>query len=460
MTPFSPLPAHASSIADLLRAAAVDSDRDAVVFPEERETYGGLEARAHSLARSLRGVGVERGDSVALFMPNCLDYVAALLAIAKLGAVGVPINGRFKAFELGHVIADSDSRVLLTSNASSGSSGEFLRVLGEVFPNLGEQDPERLALDAAPAMRTIIDLGGRGTPGILDRAGFDAGAVTSEEIDLLQARVRVREPALLLYTSGTTAAPKGCVITHEAAVRQGVAAARRAFGLAPGEAFWDPLPIFHTGGITPILASLSMRTAFCHPGHFDPAAALRMIERERCAVLYVMFDTIWVPLIDHPDLADTDLSAVRAVYLVGPPDRMHAFQQRTPKIQVVSAFGMTEVCAHLAVAGPAADAETRLTTAGHIQPEMETRIIDPETGCDAPAAVAGELLFRGPFMFEGYYKQPEATAAAIDADGWYHSGDLVRIDAEGRFVFLGRIKDMLKVGGENVSPLEVEALPA
>ena len=175
-----------------------------------------------------------------------------------------------------------------------------------------------------------------------------------------------------------------------------------------------------------------MRTAFCHPGHFEPAAALRMIERERCAVLYVMFDTIWVPLIDHPDLADTDLSAVRAVYLVGPPDRMHAFQQRTPKIQVVSAFGMTEVCAHLAVAGPAADAETRLTTAGHIQPEMETRIIDPETGCDAPAAVAGELLFRGPFMFEGYYKQPEATAAAIDADGWFHSGDLGVIDAEGR----------------------------
>jgi fatty-acyl-CoA synthase len=259
-----------------------------------------------------------------------------------------------------------------------------------------------------------------------------------------------------MYTSGTTARPKGCLITHEAIVRQARMASARGLRLAPGEVFWDPLPLFHTGGVMPLLACADARAAFCHPGHFEPGAALDQIERERAACCYVMFDTIWLGVLDHPRFAEADLSAVRHVYMVGPPEKMRGFQERLPTARIVSAFGMTEVCAHLALAGPDADEETRLTTAGEVQPELEARIVDPETGLDLPPGEEGELLYRGPCLFEGYYREPELTAEAIDADGWFHSGDRGRLDERNRFTFRGRIKDMLKVGGENVSPLEVE----
>ncbi len=453
-----PQPVRASSIAELLRDAAQHSDGCALVFPGRRLAYPELERRAHAMACSLHGLGIGRGDTVAIFMANAPEYVIALLAAAKLGAVAVPINGRFKARELRHVIGHSDSRVLLTA-VHDGPDEEYARVLAEVFPELARSDPGRLSLPGAPRLHAIVNLGGRPVDGMLGAGAFAAAGedVAPERVDVLQCRVRVRDPALLMYTSGTTALPKGCLITHEAIVRQAMAAADRAFGLGPGESFLDPLPLFHTGGLMPLIASLHMRTAFCHPGHFEPGAALQMIERERCAILYVMFDTLWVPLLDHPRFAQADLSHVGAVYLVGPPDRMRWYQRRTPGIAVVSAFGMTEVCAHLAVAGPRADEETRLTTAGHVQPELEARIVDPHTGAEQPPGVPGELLYRGPFLFEGYHKEPELTAEAIDERGWFHSGDLGELDAQGRFTFRGRLKDMLKVGGENVSPLEIEA---
>jgi fatty-acyl-CoA synthase len=446
-----------TTIGDLLRGAAREWDGDAVVFPGERATYPELEARAHRLARGLRALGVGPGDKVGILMPNCLDYVAGLFAAAKLGAISVPLNGRFKAFELGYVIEHADLRVLLTADVAPEQAEDF-RLLGELYPTLGDQDAAELRLPQAPELRQIVDLGRGSRPGIMARDALEAAAerVSAEEVDLLQRRVRVRDVGVLMYTSGTTARPKGCLITHEALMRQARMCARRALQLAPGEAYWNPLPLFHTGGVMPLMASVVARAVFCHPGHFEPGAAIEMIEAERCVLLYVMFDTIWLGVLDHPRFAEADLSAVRALYMVGPPERMRAFQERMPWAKLTSAFGMTEICTHLAVAGPDASEETRLTTAGHVQPELEARIVDPETGADLPPNETGALLYRGPCLFEGYYKEPELTAEAIDADGWFHSGDLGRLDEQGRFTFRGRLKDMLKVGGENVSPLEVE----
>jgi fatty-acyl-CoA synthase len=181
-----------------------------------------------------------------------------------------------------------------------------------------------------------------------------------------------------------------------------------------------------------------------------------MIEHERVAVVYVMFDTIWLPVLDHPRFGQADLSNLRTIYMVGVPERMRFYQERTPWATIGSAFGMTECNAHLAVAGPDADEETRLTTAGHIQPEMEAKIVHAETREELPAGAEGELLYRGAFLFNGYYKQPELTAEVIDTEGWFASGDLGRLDEQNRFTYRGRLKDMLKVGGENVSALEVE----
>jgi fatty-acyl-CoA synthase len=450
-----------STIADLLRAAAESWDGDAAVFPDERATYPELDAKAREMAQGLRALGVGPRDKVAIFMPNCLDYVVALFAIAKLGAVSVPLNGRFKAYELSYVVGHSDARVLLVADRGSAQTESF-DLLREIFPGLDDQDRRNLELPEAPALRQIVDLGSGDRPGILPHSEFFAGAATvaSDEIELLQRRVRVRDVGVLMYTSGTTARPKGCLITHEALVRQGKMTAARGLKLQPGEGFWDPLPMFHTGGVMPLMATTASRAVFCHPGFFEPGAALDMIEQERCAVLFVMFDTIWMQVLNHPRYAEADVSSVRTLYMVGPPDRMRWFQEQMPTATVATSFGMTEVCAHLAIAGPDADEETRLTTAGPVQPELEARIVDLETGEDLPANETGDLLLRGPCLFEGYYKEPELTAKAIDPDGWFHTGDLGRLDDKGRFTFRGRSKDMLKVGGENVSPLEVEGFLA
>jgi fatty-acyl-CoA synthase len=435
---------EATTIGDLLLGASLDSDGDAVVFPDERASYPELEARAEEVARGLRALGVGPGDKVAILMPNCVDYAVSLYGIARLGAVSVPLNGRFKALELGYVVGHSDAKVLLTADRGPAQA--------ETFALLEQVRPE------APALQAVVDLGHGSREDVLARAAFVEAAATvpQREVELLGRRVRVRDAGVLMYTSGTTAQPKGCLITHEAVVRQAQLAARRALQLRPGEAFWDPLPMFHTGGVMPLLAAAAARGVFCHPGHFEPGTALEMIERERCVCLYVMFDTIWVPMQEHPRFADTDLSAVRTIYLVGPPERMRGFQERIPWVKVATAFGMTEVCAHLTLAGPDADEETRLTTAGPVQPELEAKVVDPETGAEQPTGEVGEVLLRGPCLFDGYYKQPEASAEAVDAEGWFHSGDLGLLDERGRFTFKGRLKDMLKVGGENVSPLEVE----
>jgi fatty-acyl-CoA synthase len=457
-----PAPIDVTTVADLLRRTAERFDGDALVFPAERLSYPELEHRAHEMARGLHGLGVQSGEKVAIFMPNCAAYVVALLAAAKLGAVSVPINGRFKAFELGHVLAHSDSRVLLTAIDNGLAGQELERILEEVFPELSAADKRRLELPRMPELRRIVNLGSRPLPGTLTDADLEqyASTVTSARVELLQCRVAVRAPALIMYTSGTTALPKGCIITHEGLVRQGMLSARRGLCMEQGEAMWDPLPLFHTGGVMPLTAAISQGVTFCHPGFFEPGAALDMIEAEHCAVLYVMFDTIWVPIIDHPRFTQADLSAARSVFLVGPPERMRWYQARTPQLKLLTAFGMTEVCAHLALAGPHEDEDTRLTTAGPIQPEMEATIIDPDSGEEQMPGEPGELIYRGPLLFDGYYKQPDVTAASIDGEGWFHSGDLGVIDDAGRFTFRGRLKDMLKVGGENVSPLEIEGFLA
>jgi fatty-acyl-CoA synthase len=445
------------TLGDLLAGAAAEQSGDALVFPDARLTYPELEAAAVQCARSLRALGIGPRDKVGILMPNCADFIVALFAITKLGAVCVPVNGRFKAVELGYVVKHADMRILLMADEGSEQAEDF-RVVSEIFPELADQDPDALDLPEAPLLRQIVDLGVGSRDGIMSRSAFEAMAekVDADEVYRMGRRVGVRDICMLMYTSGTTARPKGCQHSHEGLVRQGQAAAARCLQIEPGEAMFDPCPLFHTASLTPIVACVAARGAFVHPGRFEPGLAVDMIERERVAVVYVMFDTIWLPVLDHPRFAEADLSQLRTIYMVGVPERMRYYQERTPWAKIGTAFGMTECNAHLALGGPDADEETRMTTAGHVQPEMEAKIVHPETREELLPNAEGELLYRGAFLFNGYYKQPDLTAEVIDTEGWFASGDLGRLDEQGRFTYRGRLKDMLKVGGENVSALEVE----
>lgn len=439
------------------RAAERSPDHDAVVFPDTRTTYGELSQLTDAMARSFAGLGIERGDKVGILMANRLEFVIAFIAAAKLGAVPVPINARYKAYELGHVISHADVRLLLTCAGASGTA-DYPEILLEVFPDLAAQvDPWRLDVAAAPKLRQIVDIDAERT-GFLTRQALDAAGadVGSEEIAVRQSRVRIRDIAMLMYTSGTSARPKGCLLTHEALVRHGGNVARSRFLLTAEDSFWDPLPLFHIGGIVPMLGCFSVGARYCHAGHFEPGVALRMLEAERCTVLYPAFETIWLAVLDHPEFERTDLSAVRVIQSIAVPERLAQLEARMPWAAQVSSYGATESSSNLTLTRPDDPYEARINTLGQVLPGMEIRVVDPETGDECEPGEVGELCFRGYSLFEGYYKDPELTGETFDADGFFHSQDLGKLDEDGRLVYVGRLKDMLKVGGENVSALEVE----
>ncbi len=447
---------EATTIGDLVDRAASECDGDAVVFPDGRATYPELAALTDRFARALRGLGVGPGDRVGILMPNCLDFAAAFFAIAKLGAVSVPVNARFKAHELAHVVAHADIRVLLTAAGPEGTV-DFAAVMAEVLPDAAAKDARELHLDEAPLLRQLVHLNGE-RDGFLSRDAFLAtgDAVAIEEIRTLQQRVRIRDVAMLMYTSGTTARPKGCLQTHEALVRHGGTVIRDRFRMGADDRFWDALPLFHIGGITPMLGCVGARVAFCHVGHFDPTVSLRMLQEERITVAYPAFDLIWLAILDHPDYRRADLSRIRLVMSITTPERLRDLQRRTPHAAYVTSFGATEASAHLTLPLPDAPEEVRMATLGPCVPGMEMRIVDPETGDECAPGVVGEILFRGYARFEGYYKEPELTAQVIDADGWFHTQDLGAVREDGNLLYHGRLKDMLKVGGENVACIEIE----
>ena len=445
-----------TTVGDLVDRAASRTSGDALVFPDVRVTYPELSAATARFARSLRGLGVGAGDKVGILMPNCLDFAIAFVAAAKLGAVTVPVNGRFKAHELSHVIEHADVKVMITA-AGPVPATDYPGILSGVFPAAAGQDAQALDLHDAPKLRQIVDLGGT-TPGFLTRAQLDAAGedVSAEELETLQSRVRVRDPALLMYTSGTTARPKGCLLTHEAVVRHGANVAQSRFFLTAEDRYWDPLPLFHIGGIVPMLSCFSVGCAFVHAGYFDADVALSQLEDERCTVAYPAFETIWLGVLNHPRLAEADLSRLRIIQNIATPERLIYMQERMPWIAEVSSYGATECSSNLTLPLPDDPYEARMHTLGHPLPGLEIKIVDPETRLERPTGEVGELAFRGYSRFESYYKDPELTASVTDADGWFYTGDLGKLDDAGRLIYSGRLKDMLKVGGENVAAIEVE----
>jgi fatty-acyl-CoA synthase len=245
------------------------------------------------------------------------------------------------------------------------------------------------------------------------------------------------------------------VHTQRALLAQGEAVAER-LELTAEDRFWTPLQMFHVAGWATMLASQARGACFAHVGFFTPEASLDQLERDRCTVIFPSFETIWMAVLTHPRYPEADLSAARLVVNVGVPERMRIMQDLLPHAPQVSITGSSEACGFLSIGRATDTLEQRTHTGGLPLAGMEVRVIDPETGADQPPGVPGELLFRGLWRFSEYYRDPEATVAAIDADGWFHSGDLMRLDADGSLSFVSRLKDMLKVGGENVAAAEIE----
>jgi fatty-acyl-CoA synthase len=441
----------------LLRAADRWPDNDAIVFPEGRLTFSQLAARAYETARSLIALGVRPGEHVGILMPNCLTYLDILFGCAFSGAVPVPLNGRYRAHEMGYVVENADLVALLTSDTIS-EFADFAAILNGAFPDLKDQpDPRHVSLGGATKLRTLV-MYGAPVPGFMDAAAFDAlkDAVGDEAVDARRVAVALKDACVMMYTSGTTANPKGCLLSHEAVIRNAFAMNREKYFFGQDDRCWDPLPMFHMAAILPMLTMFAGGAAMLSMLHFEPGSALEMIERERATAIFPLFPTVMTGLINHPDFARRDLSRVKRVSNTGPAETLRQFEAAMPWAVHTSAYGMTENGGGMCMGSPADTPDQRLNACGTPLSGMQVRIVDPETGAEVPRGQKGELKVRGYSVFAGYYKDPVKSAEVL-RDGWFHTGDLCSVDGDGHVTCHGRIKDMLKVGGENVAAVEIEA---
>lgn len=455
--------AYALTLADLLiRAADTSPDRDVLVFPDQRMTYGELLASARKVAKCLMANGLQPGEHVGVYLPNSFDFVEVMFGVALAGGVTVPVNGRYVSKELAYLTQNADLVTIVTLGHVADSVN-YVDRLKEGLPSLeAAADCDSLALPEAPKLRNVVTLGKRKHAGCIGRLDFLAceDKVSDETLDARIADIGADDMALILYTSGTTSNPKGCLISHGAICSNSHALGVDRYQLMATDNFWSPLPIFHIAGILPLCAVMHAIGGYIMMPYFEAGQALDLLEQEGATAAYPCFVTIMQDLINHPSFYDRDLSRVRLMnsnFAVQPPEIKHAMAKAMPNTIQVGTYGLSEASGTICTSYLDDSYEARTEKLGSPLSGWQVRVIDPETGADRAAGERGEIIAKGPGMLKGYYKDPEKTAETIDADGWLHTGDVGSLDGEGRIMFHGRLKDMLKVGGENVAASEIES---
>jgi fatty-acyl-CoA synthase len=449
---------RATTLGDLLTAAANRWDREGLVTPGYRWTFREFDNRVNEWARALLALSVEPRDKVGILLTQDAEYFAAEIAITRIGAVAVPINARFKGRELSHVLRESDMSVLLVSGGMRGTT-DYLALIHDVLPELQTATAPNLQLQAAPKLRHIVVFGAEANTSCVAESAFWQGAnhVQQDEVDIRSSRVAVSDIAIIMYTSGTTSNPKGAMLSHEALSRAAAVVGGSRQYLQTDDIVWSPLPMYHIGGTNFLLCSLTYGAKHVHVGEFNTATAVQQLDNEAVSVALPAFDLIWMDILRVPGCNPGAWKQLRMVMIaVGAPARMMEMQKQVSQAKLVSCYGATECCGFFTYGDIRDSDEIRCERTGIPLDGLELKIVDPETEKILPFGETGEIRYRGYSLFSGYYNDPDITRASIDSDGWFHSGDLGTVDERGRLKFVSRLKDMMKVGGENVAAAEIE----
>jgi fatty-acyl-CoA synthase len=455
-----------SPLADmLLKAWDQAPDKEALVFPTGRKSYDAVVQSVLQRARGLMGIGIQPGDHVGILLPSGVEFIESLFAVAMIGGVSVLMNARYRAPEVAYVAENADL-VAIVTNSESDAFVDFVARLTEAFPALsGVSDPLNLTVSSVPKLRRLVLLGGKQAPGFIDQTGFDAAAAVVSETAVHAARlgVRLRDTCMILYTSGTSANPKGCLLSHEAICREATNLARNRWAFSKDERVWSPMPLFHIAAMLGMLGAVEVAGTFIGQPHFDAGESLRQIEAEKATMVFLPFVTFHQAMIAHADWDKTDMRSVKLMnscFSQMPQVVGDAFRAKMPNALQVGTYGMTEGSGIVTTGGYNMDPELGFQALGYPMAGVSVKIIDLETGQELAVGERGEIWIKGYSLLDGYYRDPVKTAEALDAAGWYHSGDIGSIDEHGHLRFHGRFKDMLKVGGENVAAAEVEAVLA
>ena len=443
-------------LSEILRQSAIKyPDAPANTIDGSGSTFSRLLTASLQRARMLQSLGVAKGDVVGLLLPNSPKFVEILLGASLMGAVVVPINTRFKAMEIAHIAKDADLKFIFTSDQLDDHVN-CRNLLRETLPGLsGAPDPSNLRLQHFPSLRAAILIGDAVDADFLSDAKLLQTAVALSPPSESDAPA-AEDPQLILYTSGTTARPKGCIISG-GALAASAAGVMKHFNIGPRDVWWCPLPMFHIGGILFMSVCLASGAHFVGMSHFQVEAAMDQVANLRPTILYPLFPTITIPMIRHPRFAGLALDSIRLVVSVATAPVQHDIQSRLPKAALVSAFGMTETTGIVTFNRETDSLEDRTSTVGSALPGWDIKIVDSETRAVLKPGQRGEIAVRGPALFSGYLNEPALTAQSFDQEGYFHTGDCGELSTNGLLTFCGRLKDQLKVGGENVSALEVES---
>jgi fatty-acyl-CoA synthase len=428
--------------ANLERTVARFPDNEALVSRHQgvRYTYAELDRAVDEIARGLMDLGIEPGDRIGIWSPNCAEWVLVQYATAKVGAILVNVNPAYRTTELLYALAQSGCRTLVA--APSFKTSDYVSMVAEVHPDL-------------PALTDVIFLGSPEWDALRERAA----RVPVDALRSRSAALDFDDPINIQYTSGTTGFPKGATLTHHNILNNGYFVAEGC-GYTDADRVCLPVPLYHCFGM--VMGNLGCTshgaTIVLPEAAFEAGAVLETVEAERCTSLYGV-PTMFIAELAHPDFARFDLSSLRTGIMAGSPCPVEVMKQAVSMMhmdEVTICYGMTETSPVSTQTSAADTLDKRVSTVGRVHPHVEVKIVDPGTGQTVPRGEPGELLTRGYSVMTGYWDDPERTADAIDPQRWMHTGDLATMDAEGYVNIVGRIKDMVIRGGENVYPREVE----
>ena len=425
------------------RTVAANPDAEALVdvVADRRFTYGELNTEIDLIARGLMALGIEPGERVGMWAPNCAEWVIVQFATAKIGAILVNINPAYRTHELAYVLNQSGVRTLIAATAFKTS--DYVRVVDEVRGD-------------TPALQEVVFLGTDDWTGLRERAD----AVTEDQLRARMAGLANTDPINIQYTSGTTGFPKGATLSHRNILNNGFFSTE-LINLGPEDRLCIPVPFYHCFGmVLGNLGCITHRTTIVIPAPgFDPGLTLEAIEKERCTGVYGV-PTMFIAMLGHPDFPSRDLSSLRTGIMAGsicPVEVMKRCINEMNMSEVSIAYGMTETSPASCQTLIDDDLERRTSSIGRAHPHVEIQVVDPDTGETAERGQPGEFCTRGYGVMMGYWNDEEKTREAIDADGWLHTGDLAVMREDGYCNIVGRIKDMVIRGGENVYPSEIEA---
>jgi fatty-acyl-CoA synthase len=458
----SDVPLLGLTIGDLFDHTATRyADNEALVSCHQglRYTYRQLQMEVDRCARALIALGVEKGQRVGIWAPNCAEWTITQFATAKLGAILVNINPSYRFNEVQYALRQSGCTWLVT--APQFKTSDYTGMIHELTPELAASRRGALASAAFPSLRGVVRLGEDASPGMLRWADLLAMAerIGADELARRQRQQEFDDPINIQFTSGTTGYPKGATLSHHNILNNGFFTTE-LLRFTDRDRLLIPVPLYHCFGM--VMGNLGCVThgaTMIYPSDgFDPTAVLEAAQAERATALYGV-PTMFIAELNHPDFARYDLSALRTGIMAGSPCPVEVMKQVQAQMhmhEVAIAYGMTEtspVSTQTRIGAPLAK---QVGTVGQVHPHVQIKIVDPQTGQVVPVGERGELCTRGYSVMLGYWDNDEATRTSIDAARWMHTGDLATMDDEGYLNIVGRIKDMIIRGGENVYPREIE----